>query len=129
MRSFKLPFTYTVNGEIEIQANCIESAINKFHALSLQASPTGHIPVLDKASKLVADLETFKVDEDEARDINPPIKYKVHITRTQTVEVEVEAHDEDEAEELATQKVHDGEVEEYFMDENLEVSEVEELED
>lgn len=129
MRKFKLPFTYMVNGEIEIEANSIESAINKFHALSLQATPTGHIPILDKATKLVPDLGTVEVDEDEARDINPAIKYKVHITRTQTVEVEVEAHDENEAEELATQKVNEGDCEDYFMDENIEVSEVEELED
>lgn len=129
MRKFKLPFTYTVNGEIEIEATSLERAISKFNEMSQFQNPVGHFPILDKATKLVPDINTLEVDEDEAEDINPPIKYKVTITRTQTVEVEVEAHNEEQAEELASEKVHDGECEDYFMDENIEVSEVEELED
>ena len=129
MRTFKLPFTYTVNGEIEIEANSLASAISKFNVLSLQSSPTGHIPVLDRATKLVPDFETLEVDEEEAADINPPTKYKVTITRTQTVEVEVESHDENEAEELAIQKVNEGDCENDFVEDDLQVDEVEEIEE
>jgi hypothetical protein len=128
MRTFKLPFSYTVNGEIEIEASSLGSAISKFNVLAQQSSPTGHFPVLDRATKLVPDAETLEVDEDEAEDINPPIKYKVTITRTQTVEVEVEAHNEDEAEELASQKVNEGDCEDDFFDEDIQIDEVEEVE-
>lgn len=128
MRTFKLPFSYTVNGEIEIEATSLSNAIAKFDSMTDHKSPTGHIPILDKATKLEPDLDTLEVDEDEAADINPPIKYKVHITRTQTVEVEVEAHDEDEAEELANQKVYQGDAEDDFEEESIEVTEVEEVE-
>jgi hypothetical protein len=129
MRTFKLPFSYTVNGEIEIEASSLASAITKFNALAQQSNPSGHIPVLDRAIKLVPDTQTLEVDEDEAQDINPPIKYKVTITRTQTVEVEVEAHNEDEAEELASQKVNEGDCENDFFDEDIQIDEVEEIED
>jgi hypothetical protein len=130
MRTFKLPFSYTVNGEIEIEANSLGSAISKFNVLAQQSSPTGHFPVLDRATKLVPDTETLEVDEDEAQDINPPIKYKVIVTRSQTLEVEVEAHDEEEAEANAFQKVNDGEYcEGDFVDDEWQIDEVEELEE
>jgi hypothetical protein len=129
MRTFKLPFTYTVNGEIEIEANSLGSAISKFNVLANQSSPTGHFPVLDRATKLVPDTETLEVDEDEAQDINPPIKYKVIVTRSQSLEVEVEAHDEEEAEANAFQKVNDGEYcEGDFVDDEWQLDEVEEIE-
>lgn len=129
MRTFKIPFSYTINGEIEIEANNLGSAISKFNVLAQQSvSPTGHVPVLDKATKLVPDLETIEVDEDTAEDMNPPIKWNVHITRTQTVVVEVEAHDADEAEELANQQVYQGDEEDNFEEESIEVTDVEEAE-
>jgi hypothetical protein len=128
MRKFKLPFTYTVNGEIEIEANNLASAISKFNVLAEQSSPTGHFPVLDRATKLVPDTETLEVDEDEAQDINPPIKYKVVLTRTQSLEVEVEAHDEYEAEENAFQKVNEGDYcESSFFDDEWQLDEIEEI--
>lgn len=127
MRTFKIPFSYTINGEIEIEANNLGSAISKFNVLAQQAvNPTGHNPILDKATKLVPDIETFEVDEDEAEDINPPIKWNVHVTRTQTAVIEVEAHDADEAEELANQQIYQGEEEDNFEDESIEVTDVEE---
>jgi hypothetical protein len=130
MRTFKLPFTYTVNGEIEIEANSLGSAISKFTVLAEQSSPTGHFPVLDRATKLVPDTETLEVDEDEAENINPPTKYKVVLSRTQSLEVEVEAHDENEAEENAFQKVNDGDYcEGAFYDDEWQLDEVEEIEE
>jgi hypothetical protein len=127
MRTFKLPFTYTVNGEIEIEASNLDNAIAKFYVLATHTSTSGTYPVLDRATKLVPDSNSIEVDEDEARDINPPIKYRVTITRTQSVDVEVEAHDEDDAEELAREKVHDGDMEDYFQDEVIEVENVDEI--
>ena len=91
-------------------------------------NPAGHFPILDKATKLVPDANTLEVDEDEAEDINTPIKWNVQITRTQTVTVEVEAHSEEEAEDLAREKVNDGDMEDYFSDEGIEIDEVEEAE-
>ena len=126
MRKFKLPFSYTVNGEIEIEASNLQNAIYKFNQLAVYNDPSGHFPILDKAIKLVPDANTLEVDEDEAEDMNPPIRWNVQITRTQTVTVEVEAHNEDEAEDLARQKVIDGDMEDYFSDEGIEIDEVEE---
>jgi len=126
MRKFTLPFSYTVNGEIEIEASNLSTAIYKFNQMALHQNPSGDFPILDKATKLDPDADTMEVDEDEAEDINTPIKWNVQITRTQTVTVEVEAHSEDEAEELAKHKVHDGDMEDYFSDEGIEVGEVEE---
>ena len=128
MRKFKLPFSYTVNGEIEIEANNLESAIYKFGEMSQFQNPVGHYPILDKATKLIPDMNSLEVDEDDAQDINPPIKWNVQITRTQTVTVEVEAHSEDEAEDLAREKVQEGDMEDYFSDEGIEVDEIEEAE-
>jgi hypothetical protein len=129
MRKFILPFSYTVNGEIEIEAVSLQRAINEFNKLAEYHSTTGHFPILDRATKLVPNAETLEVDEDVAADINPPTKYTVHIVRTQTVDVQVEAHDENEAEEIASRMVHVGEMEDYFRDETIEVEEVEETEE
>lgn len=128
MRKFTLPFTYTVNGEIEIEASNLANAIYKFNQMAEYQNPAGHFPILDKATKLVPDANTLEVDEDEAEDINTPIKWNVQITRTQTVTVEVEAHSEEEAEDLAREKVNDGDMEDYFSDEGIEIDEVEEAE-
>lgn len=128
MRKFTLPFTYTVNGEIEIEASNLSTAIFKFNQMAEYQNPNGHFPILDKATKLVPDANTLEVDEDEAEDINTPIKWNVQITRTQTVTVEVEAHSEEEAEDLAREKVNDGDMEDYFSDEGIEIDEVEEAE-
>jgi hypothetical protein len=128
MRTFKIPFSYMVYGEVEIEATNLDSAIQMFETMALNKTVTGHVPVLDKATKLTPDLDTLEVNKDEAADINPPTKYRVYITRTQTVEVEVEAGDEDEAEEIATQMVSEGEVEDDFQEGDIEVTDVEENE-
>jgi hypothetical protein len=128
MRTFKLPFSYTVFGEIEIEASNLNDAIAKFDKMAEQKTPTGHIPVLDKATKLEPDLDTLDVNKDEAADINPPTKYKVTIQKTMTVEVEVEASDEEEAEDIARTKVEDGECEDDYTDEEIEVADIEEIE-
>lgn len=129
MRTFKIPFSYMVYGEVEIEATNLDSAIKMFETMALNKTVTGHVPVLDKATKLSPDLDTLEVNKDEAADINPPTKYRVYITRTQTVEVEVEAGDEYEAEEIATQMVSEGEVEDDFQEGDVEVTDVEEKEE
>lgn len=127
MRTFKIPFSYMVYGEVEIEATNLDSAIQMFETMALERLSRGKF-LTDKATKLTPDLDTLEVNKDEAADINPPTKYRVYITRTQTVEVEVEAGDEDEAEEIATQMVSEGEVEDDFQEGDIEVTDVEENE-
>jgi hypothetical protein len=130
MRTFKIPFSYTVNGEIEIEGVNLGNAINRFNRMANTNSNTGdHVPVLDKATKLTPDLETIEVDEELAAEINPAIKWIVSVTRTQTVDVEVEAHDEDEAERLAHEKVDEGDFNEHFMDEDVEITNIKSVDD
>jgi hypothetical protein len=118
-----------VDGEIEIEASSLEKAIVKFNQMAEHKSPTGHVPILDKATKLEPELETLEVNKDEAADINPPVKYKVYITRTETLEVEVEAGDENEAQDIASSMVSSGECEHDFEFEDIEITDVEEIEE
>jgi hypothetical protein len=129
MRKFTIPFSYTVNGEIEIEGNSLSNAISNFNRLAEATANVGyHAPILDNATTLTPLLKTIEVDEDKAEEINPPIKWLVHITRTQTVVVEVEAHDDGEAEELATRRVDQGDEEDNFEEGEVEVTEVVESE-
>ena len=130
MRSFKLPFSYTVNGEIEIQASSLELAIERFNEMKKFQNPVGHFPILDKATKLEPDAETLEVDEIKAEKINPLTRFKVEVTRTQTAHVWVEAFSQEDAEEQAQDKIENGDFEEdIFQDEDIEITEVEEIED
>jgi hypothetical protein len=127
MRTFKIPFSYTVNGEIEIDGANLTHAINRFKDMAKNKSVAGHIPVLDKATKLNPDLDTFEINEDEAADLNPPTRYLVTVTRTEIATVEVEAHSDSDAERLALSMVESGECENDFEEESLEVSDIEEI--
>ena len=125
MRTFKIPFSYMVNGEIEIDALNLTHAINKVKDMAQNKSVTGHIPVLDKATKLVPDLDTLEVNEDEAADNNPATRYFVTVTRTEVATVEVEAHSDADAERLALSMVESGECQE-FEEDAVEVTDIEE---
>ena len=126
MRTFKIPFSYMVNGEIEIDALNLTHAINKVKDMAQNKSVTGHIPVLDKATNLVPDLDTLEVNEDEAADNNPATLYFVTVTRTEVATVEVEAHSDADAERLALSMVESGECENEFEEETVEVADIEE---
>ena len=125
MRTFKIPFSYMVNGEIEIDALNLTHAINKVKDMAQNKSVTGHIPVLDKATNLVPDLDTLEVNEDEAADNNPATRYFVTVTRTEVATVEVEAHSDADAERLALSMVESGECQE-FEEDAVEVTDIEE---
>jgi hypothetical protein len=125
MRTFKIPFSYMVNGEIEIDALNLTHAISKVKDMAQNKSVTGHIPVLDKATKLVPDLDTLEVNEDEAADNNPATRYFVTVTRTEVATVEVEAHSDADAERLALAMVESGECQE-FEEDAVEVTDIEE---
>lgn len=128
MRTFKIPFSYMVYGEIEIDGANLTHAINRFNDMAQNKSvTTGHIPVLDKATKLNPDLATLEVNEEEAADINPATRYVVNVTRTEVATVEVEAHSDADAERLALSMVESGQCENEFEEETVEVSDIEEL--
>ena len=129
MRTFKIPFSYMVYGEIEVDANNLTHAINKLTLLAQNKGDSGHVPVLDKATKLTPDLDTFEINEDEAADLNPATRYFVHVTRTEVALVEVEARGEADAERLALEKVESGDCERDFEEESLEVTDIEENEE
>lgn len=126
MRTFKIPFSYMVYGEIEIDGANLTHAINRFKDMTQNKSVTGHIPVLDKATKLNPDLDTLEVIEEEAADLNPATRYFVHVTRTEVATVEVEAHSDSDAERLALSMVESGECENEFEEETVEVTDIEE---
>lgn len=112
---YTIPFSYTVNANIEIEARSLESAIDQVQQLSYIREDGscrlihGFSPVI----KSEIDCKSIEIDEEAAEDMNPKNTYSVKLIRTQTVEVEVEAYSESEAEELAISNAEMGGFEEY----------------
>ena len=111
MKTYTIPFSYTINSSIKVHATSLDDAISQV-SLASQVKD-GYCKLIHGMSPITAnevDLESIEIDEEKAVDINPKQTYTVTITRTQTQQVEVEAHSEDEAEDAAIDLYDNGEV-------------------
>ena len=130
---YKIPFSYTVNATIEVDASDLASAIDKIEHLA-GVEPDGSCRLIHGFSpitKSVIDFGSIEVDKEYAEDLNPKKSYTVKLVRTQTVEVEVEAHSEEEAEQVAIEGAEDGSLDDFSncIEEEIVAEEVEELAD
>jgi len=128
---YKIPFSYTVNATIEVDASDLASAIDKIEHLA-GVEPDGSCRLIHGFSpitKSVIDFGSIEVDKEYAEDLNPKKSYTVKLIRTQTVEVEVEAHSAEEAEQVAIDGAEDGSLEDFSncIDEEIVAEEVDEI--
>lgn len=128
---YKIPYSYTVNATIEVEASDLVSAIDKIEHLS-GVEKDGSCRLIhgfDLITKSVIDFGSIQVDKEYAEDLNPKKSYTVKLVRTQTVEVEVEAHSAEEAEQVAIEGAEDGSLDDFSncIDEEIVAEEVEEI--
>lgn len=128
---YKIPFSYTVNATIEVEASDLASAIDKVEHLA-GVEPDGSCRLIngfDLITKFTIDFGSIQVDKEYAEDLNPKKSYTVKLVRTQTVEVEVEAHSAEEAEQVAIEGAEDGSLDDFSncIDEEIVAEEVEEI--
>lgn len=134
---YTIPFSYTVNCEIKIEASSLDSALSKVYGLCV-TTPDGSCKLLKSPleggvshliNKIEVDANSIKIDREEAEELNPKKSYTVKLVRTQTVEVEVEAHSADEAERVAIDGAEDGSLDDFSncIDEEIVAEEVEEI--
>jgi hypothetical protein len=133
MKTYTIPFSYTVNATIEVQASGLDHAINKVMTLA-EVQEDGSCRLIHGFSPVIKsdiDVKSIEIDEDKAEELNPKKTYTVRLVRTQTVEVEVEAHTEEEAERVAIEGAEDGSLEDFSYpdDEEIVAEDVEMLED
>lgn len=122
---YQIPFSYTVNSTIYIEASDLASAIDKAEYLAKEQDGTCKILAYNTST---VDFSSIKIDTDLAEDLNPKKTYTVKLVRTQTVEVEVEAHSAEEAEQVAIDGAEDGSLDDFSncIDEEIVAEEVEE---
>jgi len=130
---YKIPFSYTVNATIEVDASDLASAIDKIEHLA-GVEPDGSYRLIHGFSpitKSVIDFGSIEVNKEYTEDLNPKKTYSVKLVRTQTVDVEVEAHSEEEAEQVAIEGAEDGSLEDFSdcMEEEIVAEYVVELAD
>ena len=122
---YTIPFTYTVNCTIEVDASDLDAAIGKVSLMS-QVDDKGYSKLLHGMSPILnskPDLHSVEIDEDEAEELNPKRTYEVTLRRTQTMTVYVEAHSEDEACDAANGQYDDGDFDDSgFEDEDMEAT-------
>lgn len=112
---YKIPFSYTVNATVTINASNLESAISKIeHLAGVEKDGTcrlihGFSPI----TRSVIDFGSIEIDKELAEEMNPKKSYTVKLVRTQTVEVEVEAHSSEEAERVAIEGAEDGSLDDF----------------
>ena len=133
MKAYTIPFSYTINATIEIQASGLDHAINKFMTFA-EVQEDGSCRLIHNFGAITAskvDCNSIEIDQEKVEELNPKKTYTVTLVRTQTVEVEVEAHTEEEAERVAIEGAEDGSLEDfsYPTDEEIVAENVEVLED
>lgn len=133
MKTYTIPFSYTVNATIEIQASGLDHAINKFMTYA-EVQEDGSCRLIHNFGAITAstvDCKSIEVDQEKAEELNPKKTYTVTLVRTQTVEVEVEAYTAEEAEMAAIEGAEDGSLEDFSHpdDEEIVAENVEMLED
>jgi hypothetical protein len=130
MKLYEIPFTYTVNASIKIEASDLDSAITK--ALNLaEVNDDGSCRLIHGYSPIIKseiEVGSIRIDRDEAEERNPKKSYTVKLVRTQTVEVEVEAHSAEEAEQVAIEGAEDGSLDDFSncIEEEIVAEEIEE---
>jgi hypothetical protein len=119
---YEIPFTYTINASLAIEASSLELAIDKVtHLAEIESDGTCRLIQLCPVVKEV-DLRSIRIDKEEAEERNPKKRYTVKLVRTQTVEIEVEANSLVEAEETALEEAENNEFD-YVLDEEEIVAE------
>lgn len=123
MKNYTIPFSYTVNCTINVEAADLDSAIERVADLS-RIKEDGSCSLIHGYSPITKseiDLKSIEIDEDQAEELNPKIRYEVTVRRVQTATFTVEAHCEDDACDIANAMYDD---EEYdpadFSDEEVE---------
>jgi hypothetical protein len=123
MKNYTIPFSYTVNCTIKVEASDLDSAIAKVSDLS-EVHDDGLCRLIHKFSPIITsdiDLKSIKIDEDEAEELNPKTRYEVTVRRVQTATFYVEAHSEDDACDAANGMYDDEEYDSSdFSDEEVE---------
>jgi len=112
---YKIPFSYTVNATITIQASDLASAIDKVEHLA-GIEKDGSCRLIHGFSPIIRsdiDFGSITIDTELAEELNPKKSYTVKLVRTQTVEVEVEAHSAEEAERVAIEGAEDGSLDDF----------------
>lgn len=105
MKTYTIPFSYTVNCTIPVQASSLDEAINKTMTLA-EVQEDGSCRLIHGFSPIIKsdiDLKSIEVNDELAEELNPKKTYQVTIRRVQTQTVYVEAHSEDDACEIASQ--------------------------
>ena len=122
---YTIPFTYTVNCTIEVDASDLNEAIFKVDQMS-KVDGNGYSKLLHGMTPVInnkVDVNSVEIDEDEAEELNPKRTYEVTLRRTQTMTVYVEAHSEDEACDTANGQYDDGDFDDSsFEDEDMEAT-------
>jgi len=123
MKTYTIPFSYTVNASIKIEAADLDSAIARVSDLS-EVQEDGSCRLIHGYSPIIKsdiDLKSIEIDEDEAGELNPKTRYEVTVRRIQTAAFFVEAHNEDDACDIANAMYDDNEWDETdFSDEDVE---------
>lgn len=123
MKNYTIPFTYTVNCMIKVEASDLDSAIARVSDLSA-VQEDGSCRLIHGFSPVIKseiDLKSIEIDEDEAEELNPKTRYEVTVRRVQTATFEVEAHCEDDACDIANGMYDDEEYDSSdFSDEEVE---------
>ena len=124
---YTIPFSYTTNCTIEVDASSLDEAISKVSLLS-QVDESGNCKLLKNVMALDSvkiDADSVEIDEEEAEELNPKQTYAVKLKRVQEVTVYVEAHSEDDAESEAIDRYESDDIEDEFEDCEVEAVEVE----
>lgn len=107
---YQIPVKFSVEVTVEVEAYDIEAAMskaeNKVNSFQIYSSDLGALTHLTNAKVFGAET-----DEDECKDLNPKQKFTVYLKKVETAEIEVEAHSEEEACETAEEMIENGEVE------------------
>jgi hypothetical protein len=112
---YKIPFSYTVNATITIQASDLASAIDKVEHLA-GVEKDGSCRLIHAFGPIIRsdiDFGSIEINKEWAEELNPKKSYTVKLVRTQTVEVEVEAHSLEEAERVAIEGAEDGSLDDF----------------
>ena len=126
---YTIPFSYTTNCTIEVDASSLDEAISKVSLLS-QVDADGyskllHVMPYSVNSTTKIDADSVEIDEEKAEELNPKQTYAVRLKRVQEVTVYVEAHSEDDAESEAIDKYESDDIEDEFEDCEVEAVEIE----
>jgi hypothetical protein len=105
---YNIPFSYTVNSIIPINAKDLNDANSK--AIDLLNRMEIH-ELRSVCSQITAVKNSFRINQKKAKELNPKQKYKVRVYKSNYVDIEVEAHSIEDAEDVAKSEAREGSIE------------------